>query len=295
MIRSRQQKYLEIFAYGVMILVAIVILYPFLLLFMSSLTDEITLTLNGYSVFPKKFSLRAYEYIWDARSTIFRAYGVTIGVTLVGTLGNVFISALAAYPLSLRKLPGKNLISFIFLFTMLFNGGMVSTYMTYTTILHIKNTYAALLVPGLLFSPVNCIIIRTYFRTNVPEDLYDAAKIDGASEWKTFFHVAVPMSVPIFVTIGIFAGLAYWNDWFNGMLYVTDRSKFSIQQVLNIMISNIQYLSQFGGTGKFVYGDVPSVSVRMAIAFVAFLPILLLYPFLQKYFRSGIALGAVKG
>ena len=295
MIRSRQQKYLEIFAYAVMILVAIVILYPFLLLFMSSLTDEITLTLNGYSVFPQKFSLRAYEYIWNARMTIFRAYGVTICVTLVGTVLNVLISALAAYPLSLRKLPGKNLVSFIFLFTMLFNGGMVSTYMTYTTILHIKNTYAALLVPGLLFSPVNCIIIRTFFRTNVPEDLYDAAKIDGASEWKTFFHVAVPMSVPIFVTVGIFAGLAYWNDWFNGMLYVTDRSKFSIQQVLNIMISNIQYLSQFGGTGRFMYGDVPSVSVRMAIAFVAFLPILCLYPFLQKYFRSGIALGAVKG
>ncbi len=295
MIRSKQQKYLEIFAYVIMIIVAVMILYPFLLLFMSSLTDEVTLSLNGYSVIPKKFSLKAYAYIWNARATIFRAYGVTICVTFVGTLLNVLISALAAYPLSLRKLPGKNVLSFFFLFTMLFNGGMVSTYMTYTTIFHIKNTYAALLVPGLLFSPVNCIIIRTYFRTNVPEELYDAAKIDGASEWKTFFHVSVPMSIPIFVTIGIFAGLAYWNDWFNGMLYVTDRTKFSIQQVLNIMISNIQYLSQFAGTGRFVYGDVPSVSVRMAIAFVAFLPILCIYPFLQKYFRSGIALGAVKG
>ena len=168
MIRSRQQKYLEIFAYAVMIIVGIIILYPFLLLFMSSLTDEVTLSLNGYSVVPKKFCLAAYKYIWASRSTIFRAYGVTICVTAVGTVLNVFISALAAYPLSVRKLPGKNLISFIFLFTMLFNGGMVSTYMTYTTILHIKNSYAALLVPGLLFSPVNCIIIRTYFRTNVP-------------------------------------------------------------------------------------------------------------------------------
>ncbi len=295
MIRSRQQKYLEIFAYAVMIIAAFMILYPFLLLFMSSLTDEVTLSLNGYSVVPKKFSLAAYRYIWSSRKTIFRAYAVTICVTAVGTALNVFISALAAYPLSVRKLPGKNVISFIFLFTMLFNGGMVSTYMTYTTILHIKNSYAALLVPGLLFSPVNCIIIRTYFRTNVPEELYDAAKIDGASEWKTFFNVSVPMSVPIFVTVGIFAGLAYWNDWFNGMLYITDRTKFSIQQVLNIMISNIQYLSQFSGSGKFLYGEVPSVSVRMAIAFVAFLPILCLYPFLQKYFRSGIALGALKG
>lgn len=295
MIRSGQQNRLERFAYAVMIVVSVMILYPFLLLFMSSLTDEVTLSLNGYSVIPQKFSLKAYAYIWDARSTIFRAYAVTICITFVGTILNVCISALAAYPLSLRKLPGKNLFSFFFLFTMLFNGGMVSTYMIYTTIFHIKNTYAALLVPGLLFSPVNCIIIRTYFRTNVPEELYDAAKIDGASEWKTFFHVAVPMSVPIFVTIGIFAGLAYWNDWFNGMLYVNDRTKFSIQQVLNIMISNIQYLSQFTGSGRFAYADIPSVSVRMAIAFVAFLPILCLYPFLQKYFRSGIALGAVKG
>ncbi len=293
MIRSSQQKILEVTAYFFMSLVAVVIFLPFLLLFMASVTDEKTLMTAGYSLWPQKFSAGAYEYIWQSRAVIFRAYGITIGITAVGTFLHVLITSLAAYALSMRHLPGRSVLSFLFLFPMLFSGGLISTYLIYSSVLKVKNTYFALLLPGLLFSPVNCIVVRNYFSANIPRDLYDSARMDGATEFRIFRSIVLPLGKPILVTIGIFAGLGYWNDWMNGLLYVTDSSKHSIQQVLNMMISNIQYLSQFGS--NIFAADIPKMSIRMAIAFVAFLPILILYPFLQKYFRSGIMLGSVKG
>jgi putative aldouronate transport system permease protein len=204
----------------------------------------------------------------------------------------VAIVAMAAYPLSLRNLPGRSFFSFAILFTMLFNGGLVPTYMIYTMVFHIKNTYWALLVPNLLFSSFNCIIVRTYLQSNVPSELYESAKIDGASEFQIFRRIVLPLGKPIFVTVGVFAGLNYWNDWTNGLYYISDQSKYSIQQVLNVMVKNIEYLTKYG---RGTVSSVPSISLRMAIAFAAMLPILILYPFLTKYFEKGIAVGAVKG
>ena len=175
---------------------------------------------------------------------------------------------------------------------MLFNGGLVPTYMIYTMVFHIKNTYWALLVPNLLFSSFNCIIVRTYLQSNVPSELYESAKIDGASEFQIFRRIVLPLGKPIFVTVGVFAGLNYWNDWTNGLYYISDQSKYSIQQVLNVMVKNIEYLTKYG---RGTVSSVPSISLRMAIAFAAMLPILILYPFLTKYFEKGIAVGAVKG
>lgn len=293
MIRSKQDKYFEAAAYIIMTIVMILVLFPFLLLFMSSVTEESSLLINGYSIFPREFSLGAYAYIWQSRDTIFRAYATTICITAVGTCLNVLITALVAYPLSLDYLPGKKICSFLLLFTMLFNGGLVPTYMVYTTVLHIKNTYFALLMPNLLFSAFNAIIVRTYLRCNIPQELYESARIDGASEIHIFCRLVLPLGKSIFVTIGIFSGLGYWNDWMNGLYYVSESSKYSIQQLLNVMVKNIQYLTQYG---KSVAGEgIPSISLRMAIAFVAMVPVLVLYPFLQKYFEKGITLGAVKG
>lgn len=293
MIRSSQQKTLELIAYIIMGIVAVIVIVPFLMLFMASISDEKTLMVSGYSLWPEKFSPNAYVYIWKSKDVIFRAYAVTIVITAIGTILHVMITALAAYALSVKDLPGRSFITFLFLFPMLFSGGMISTYLIYSSVLKIKNTYSALILPGLLFSSVNCIIVRNYFQASIPKELFDSARIDGASEFRVFRSVVIPLGKPILVTIGIFAGLAYWNDWMNGLLYVTDTSKYSIQQLLNMMISNIQYLSQFGSNVFAV--DIPRMSVRMAIAFVAFLPILLMYPFLQKYFRSGIMLGSMKG
>lgn len=292
MIQTKQEKAFELFASAVMILVMAIVIFPFLLLFISSITEENSLLINGYSIFPKELSFGAYEYIWNSRDVIFRAYAITICVTIVGTVAHVALVALCAYPLSLRNLPGRSFFSFVILFTMLFNGGIVPTYMIYTTVLKIKNTFFALLIPNLLFSSFNCIIVRTYLQSNVPSELYESAKIDGASELQIFGRIALPLGKPIFVTIGVFAGLNYWNDWTNGLYYISDQSKYSIQQMLNVMVKNIEYLTKYG---RGAVSDVPSISLRMAIAFVAMLPILILYPFLTKYFEKGIALGAVKG
>lgn len=292
MIKTKQEKAFEVFASVVMICVMVIVIFPFILLFISSITDEDTLLINGYSIFPEKLSFGAYKYIWNSRDVIFRAYGITICVTVIGTLAHVAIVAMAAYPLSLRNMPGRSFFSFVILFTMLFNGGLVPTYIIYTMVFHIKNTYWALLVPNLLFSSFNCIIVRTYLQSNVPLELYESAKIDGASEFQIFRRIVLPLGKPIFVTIGVFAGLNYWNDWTNGLYYISDQSKYSIQQVLNVMVKNIEYLTKFG---RGSVSSVPSISLRMAIAFAAMLPILILYPFLTKYFEKGIALGAVKG
>ena len=293
MIKSKQDKRFEVFASVVMVIVMFIIIFAFVLLFISSITEEKTLLINGYSIFPEKLSLAAYEYIWNSRDVIFRAYATTVGVTVIGTTLHVLLVALVAYPLSLRRLPGKSVFNFLLLFTMLFNGGLVPTYMIYTTVFHIKDTYFALLVPNLLFSSFNAIIVRTYLRTNVPSELYESAKIDGASEFRIFREIALPLGKPIFVTVAVFAGLNYWNDWTNGLYYVSDSAKYSIQQMLNVMVKNIQYLTQFGRAPT--SGSIPSVGLRMAIAFVAMLPILIIYPFLTKYFEKGITLGSVKG
>ena len=292
MIKTKQEKAFEVFASVVMICVMVIVIFPFLLLFISSITEEKTLLINGYSIFPEKLSFDAYKYIWNSRDVIFRAYGITVCVTVIGTLAHVAIVAMAAYPLSLRNLPGRSFFSFAILFTMLFNGGLVPTYMIYTMVFHIKNTYWALLVPNLLFSSFNCIIVRTYLQSNVPSELYESAKIDGASEFQIFRRIVLPLGKPIFVTVGVFAGLNYWNDWTNGLYYISDQSKYSIQQVLNVMVKNIEYLTKYG---RGTVSSVPSISLRMAIAFAAMLPILILYPFLTKYFEKGIAVGAVKG
>jgi len=292
MIKTKQEKAFEVFASMVMICVMVIVIFPFLLLFISSITEENTLLINGYSIFPEKLSFDAYKYIWNSRDVIFRAYGITVCVTVIGTLAHVAIVAMAAYPLSLRNLPGRSFFSFAILFTMLFNGGLVPTYMIYTMVFHIKNTYWALLVPNLLFSSFNCIIVRTYLQSNVPSELYESAKIDGASEFQIFRRIVLPLGKPIFVTVGVFAGLNYWNDWTNGLYYISDQSKYSIQQVLNVMVKNIEYLTKYG---RGAVSSVPSISLRMAIAFAAMLPILILYPFLTKYFEKGIAVGAVKG
>ena len=169
MIKTKQEKAFEVFASVVMICVMVIVIFPFILLFISSITDEDTLLINGYSIFPEKLSFGAYKYIWNSRDVIFRAYGITICVTVIGTLAHVAIVAMAAYPLSLRNMPGRSFFSFVILFTMLFNGGLVPTYIIYTMVFHIKNTYWALLVPNLLFSSFNCIIVRTYLQSNVPD------------------------------------------------------------------------------------------------------------------------------
>ena len=227
------------------------------------------------------------------------AYGISIVLTIVGTLAALVLTTLLAYALSKPDLPGRSIMLFLVFFTLLFNGGLVPTYMVYSNMLKMKNTFWALLVPGLMMNGFNVMLMKSYFCSSIPGEILDAAYIDGASEFQTFSKIALPLSKPIVATIGLFSGIAYWNDWMNGYIYLTKRTDlYSVQNLLNRMMQNIQYLSQNSahiqdaGVGL---ASIPSVSVRMAMATVGVLPILVSYPFIQGNFVKGITLGGVKG
>ncbi len=199
----------------IMILVVVMVVLPFLLLFSSSLTEENTLVAYGYSFFPRKFSAASYGYILQSGKLILKAYGVSILITALGTLLHVLLAALMAYPLAIKNLPGRNILSFYVFFTMLFNGGIVPSYLMWSGTFHIKDTLFAQLLPNLLLSAWNVMMIRTYFTTSIPDALYEAAEIDGASQFTIFSKIVLPLGKPILVTMGTFAGLGYWNDWTN--------------------------------------------------------------------------------
>ena len=297
---SKSSRQFQIGINAVLILVTLMVVLPFLLVFVSSITDENVLIRNGYSFFPEKISFYAYQYIIRQGDKILRAYGVTILATFLGTILNVAMSALMAYPLSVRTLPYRRGITFFIFFTMLFNGGLVPTYLMYVNYFHIKNTLWALVIPNLLLSANNVLMIRSYYMTSIPDALVEAAKIDGAGHLRIFLALVLPLGKPILVTMGLFSGLAYWNDWTNGLYYLSGNAGqklYSIQNLLNQMITDIQYLASgkvAGNIGAEV-AKLPATSIRMAIAFIAMLPLFIIYPFLQKYFAEGITLGAVKG
>lgn len=295
MIMSKGRKAYQIVINIILLLVSLCMILPLVLLFMSSITDENTLVANGYSFFPAKLSTGAYQYILQNSATVFRAYGITVLATIIGTSLSIILSSLMAFPLSLKDLPGRRIITFYVFFTMLFSGGLVPSYIMWTTTFGIRNTIWAYIFPNFLLGAFNIILLRTFFATSIPADIYEAAKIDGAGYMTIYWKIVLPLGKPILVTIGLFTGLSYWNDWTNGLYYINKSNMFSIQTLLNRMIQDIQALAAQSTANSGSLMQIPQVSIRMAIAFVAILPILVVYPFLQKYFASGIMLGAVKG
>ncbi|MDQ0972469.1 carbohydrate ABC transporter permease [Neobacillus sp. 179-C4.2 HS] len=280
-----------------LLILAIGSIIPFIILLSSSLSDEASILKDGYSFFPKEFSFAAYEYLLNNSSSIFRAYGITIFVTVFGTFVSLAMTSFLAYALSRRDLPYRNVFAFFVFFTLLFNGGLVPTYLVYTQIFDVKNTIWALIVPGLLMNGFNVLLMRTFFITSIPEPIIESARMDGAGEFRTFFSIILPLSLPILATIGLLQTIIYWNDWFNGLIYITEPSLFSIQNMLNRMLSDIQFLAttNFGSNTSTAAAEIPTTGVRMAIAVIGVLPILIAYPFFQKYLVKGIALGSVKG
>ena len=297
--KTKEERRFQIFANIVMIILSLLAIVPFALLVISSFTDNSTLIANGYSFLPEKWSTYAYEYIFKTGNSIVHAYGVSISLTAAGTAISLSITTLLAYALSKTDLPGRRIMLFMVVFTMLFNGGLVPTYIVYTNVLNVKNTFWALLIPGLLMNSFNVMLMKSYFCSSLPGEILDAAYIDGAGEFQTFASIAVPLSKPIIATIGLFNGIAYWNDWMNGYIYLTKRTDlYSVQNLLNRMMQNIQYLSQNSAhiqDASVGLASIPSVSVRMAMATVGVLPILVIYPFVQGNFVKGITLGGVKG
>ncbi len=278
----------------ILILMCIACLAPFLLLIASSFTSETALIANGYSFWPQELSLKAYQYLLQD-SSVFRAYGVTLLLTAVGTTLSILVTTMIAYPLSMSSLPGRGMISFYVFFTMLFAGGLVPAYMMWTQTFHIKNTFLALLLPNLVTNGFIIMMMRSYFQANIPKEVLESARMDGARETFILFRIVIPMSLPIMATIGLMSGISYWNDWNNNLYYITEPRLNSIQGLLNRMLTNAQYLKQAGTMGSVGNNTVPTTSVRMAVAVLGVLPILCIYPFFQKYFVKGMTIGAVKG
>ncbi|KQX56817.1 MULTISPECIES: carbohydrate ABC transporter permease [Paenibacillus] len=288
------QAIIHVFFIGIVCLC----LLPFFLLVITSFTDEMTIVSEGYSFLPSKFSLAAYEFLWNDSSNIFRAYGITILVTVVGTFVGLSITALCAYPLSRKDMLIRKPLSFIVFFTLLFNGGLVPTYLVYTQVFDMKNTLLALIIPGLLSNGFYVLIMRTFFMTSIPTPVIESASIDGAGEFKIFFQIVLPLSLPILATVGLMQTIGYWNDWFNGLIYVTDSKLFSLQNLLNRILLNAQFLSSNASsstTELAASSNIPMESVRMAMAVIGTIPLLIAYPFFQKYFVKGLVIGAVKG
>jgi putative aldouronate transport system permease protein len=290
-----QSKAFNIFVHALLVFLILCCVVPFWLLIASSFTSEASLVKNGYSLIPKEFSLAAYKYLWTARGSIGRAYFMSVAISAVGVTGNVLMCILFAYPLSRRELPGRGVFSFLLFFTMLFNGGLVPTYLVYTNIVNVKDSFWGLVVPYLLFTPFLVIMMRTYFTSSIPNEVLEAARIDGASEVRCLTSVVVPMSKPIIATVALMTLIAYWNNWTNGIYFLTTRTDlYGIQNYLNDVMNKAAFL-QSHTTGAINVRDIPNIGVRMAVAVVAVVPLLILYPFFQKYFVKGVTLGSVKG
>jgi len=291
---AKKSNSFQIVAHITFIFLSICVIVPFVLLVVSSITSETSLVKYGYGFFPREVDFTAYKFLLVDSHSVIRGYGVSILVTVIGTLINLILTVSFAYPLSRKDLPGRNFFSFFLFFTMLFNGGLVPTYIMWTQTFHIKNTIWALIVPNLLMTAFYVIMVRTYFTTNVPDAIIEAARIDGAGELRILVQIILPISMPIMATIGLLVALGYWNDWLNGLYYVSSDKYYSIQVLLNKMLLNTEKIKKAAASGVNA-GKVPSVSLKMAVAVMGALPIMIIYPFFQKYFVKGITIGAVKG
>lgn len=292
---GNSEKRIRVIAHIVMATISIFAIMPFILLISASLTEEKAALKYGFNFIPRVFSLGAYSYISLQSNMIFRAYGITIFTTLVGTSVGLIITSLLGYGLT-KNVRGRSILNFMVVFTMLFNGGLVPTYLIYTKYLHIANTIWALIVPSLLLNAFHVMLVRNYFATSIPESLLESAKLDGAGEFAVFWKIVLPLSKPIMATVGLMMALAYWNNWTNGLYYLDDAKLYSIQNVLTAINNNISALTSVSGMGLSINkSEIPTLTARMAIAVIGILPMLCIYPFFQRYFVKGITIGAEKG
>lgn len=292
--KTRSTTIFNIFAYVVTGISALLCVIPFLIVVMGSITSNASIISHGYSLIPKEFSLEAYKYIFLFPETMLRAYGVTIFNTVVGTTIGLLAITMTGYVLQRRTCKYRNVISFFIYFTTLFQGGLIAWYLLITRYYHLQDNRMVLILP-MLMNPFLIILMKNFIKTSVPEQLMEAAVIDGASEFKIFTGIVLQLALPGMATIGLFLALAYWNDWFLTSLYISSPEKYSLQFYLYNMLNNTQAMKQMAQTGVSMNVETPSESVRLAMAVICTGPILLLYPFVQKYFVKGLTIGAVKG
>lgn len=276
----------------VLIIIALACLVPLLLIVSASFTDEIALTRQGYGLIPPQFSTEAYELIFRSPTAILKAYGVTLFTTIVGTTVSVTLMSMLAYPLAQREFVLRRPLSFLVFFTMLFNGGIVPYYILMTQFLRVQDTLFALLLPHFV-GVFYVLILRTYF-AGLPTELFDAARVDGAGEFRIFYAIALPLSKPALATIGLFVALNYWNDWTTPLYFIRNADLYPLQYLLYIIQSNAEAMNLEAQAGIISSSQLPTQTTRMAMAVLATGPAAVMFLFFQKYLVRGITLGSFK-
>ena len=290
---SPSTKLFYVICYVVVTIVALTCLLPFIMLISGSFSSEQAIRFQGYGLLPREFSTAAYELIFKTPMTVIRAYGVSIFITVVGTAFGLLFTTMTAYVIARQDFKYRNQLSFFFYFTTLFNGGMVCTYIFYIQYLHLKDNLLALILPS-MFNVFYLLIMRTFVAA-IPTALIESAKIDGAGEYKIFFRIILPLLKSGLATIGLFLALGYWNDWYNAMLYMNDEKRYPLQYMLYSLMQKTQAMAAIASQANIQMIDMPSNSLKLAMSVVATGPIVLVYPFVQKYFVKGVTVGSVKG
>jgi putative aldouronate transport system permease protein len=283
----------QIVLYVFITLISLLCIIPLIIILSSSMTKETDILTNGYNIFPRHFDFTAYRFLFQRLNVILTGYKVTSLVTFIGTFVSLAVTAMIAYPLSLRRLKYRSFLSGYVLLTMLFNGGMVPWYIICVKYFHLHNNLYALILPYLV-NGFNIYLMRNYFMT-IPEEIHDSAKIDGAGELRTLLSIILPLSVPAFASVGLFIALTYWNDWWLGLMLIDNTELQPLQLLLRSIVSNVDFLANSSVLSTSVDQMVPREGVKMAVTIVTIGPIIFLYPFLQKYFVKGLMMGAVKG
>jgi putative aldouronate transport system permease protein len=283
----------KILGYSIVTIFSCLCIIPFIMLLSGSFTSEHAIANYGYGLLPREFSLSAYKLLFKYPQDIIRAYGVSIFITVSGTVLGLFLITMTAFVLSRKDFKYRNKLSFFFYFTTLFNGGLVATYIFMIKYLHLQDKYLALILP-LMFNVFYLLIMRSFIKS-IPESIIESAKIDGAGYFTIFIKIILPLSKAGLATIGLFIALDYWNDWYNAMLYITNYQKFPLQYLLYNMLSSTEAMSRISTAANVSAANMPTQSLKLAMAVIATGPIILVYPFVQKYFVKGITVGAVKG
>ena len=283
-----------IIGYSLITIITVLCFIPFWLIIVASLSDEQAVLREGFKLWPAVISFDAYRSIFQGFKSLMQSYLVTVYITVVGTTTSLLLTSMTGFVLIRQDFPERNKVSFFIYFTTLFSGGVIPSYILFVKYLQIKNSLWALVLPGLL-SPWNIFLMRNFMKS-IPYSLIDASKIDGANDWQIYRKVMLPLSKAGLATVGLFIALNYWNDWYHASLYITKESLYPLQYLLYRMLSNAEYMKQAAAAGVLLDSEVlPSETLKMATALVVTGPILLLYPFVQRYFVKGIMIGSVKG
>lgn len=292
---KKKSRFSQIICHILLIVLTVMVLAPLVMLISVSLSDEADIMEYGYSLFPKNISLDGYRYVFKNPTAIFNAYKVTTIFSLAAMVSSVLFMSMLAYPLSRKFMSGRRVWALLLYFTSLFSGGLVPTYILNTQYLHLNDTYWIYILPTLV-SPWYVFMLRTFF-SNIPDAIYDSAYMDGANEFQIMFKIVMPMSKPALATVALFTFLGKWQDWYTSMLYINDENLISLQYLLQRLMNNIKMLQeQSPMTESYMnVADIPAETAQMAMAMVVAGPVLVIFPFFQKYFVKGVTVGAVKG